>query len=181
MPQSSPARQLKLLMLGDSLVAGGEWPYFLPGYSIQNCGIPGLTTFELYQSLPSVQRFYPQVDYITVMIGTNDLLMGDFSFPQDLRKILENLSQSYPRSYRFVHSLLPMDVPYISQQTIQHCNQQIAQIAGETQWRYIDLYEKFTIAAKGLFELDGVHLTHLAYQLWAQILTKQIAISENCD
>ena len=169
-----------MLMLGDSLIAGCEWPHLLPGDQvIYNLGVPGLTTFELYQSVQHLQRYYPRADILAVMIGTNDLLMGDGSFPQVVQQILEILVRHYPKARCFVHSLLPMQVPYVSQKTIQASNDTLRAATTAAGCSYVNLYEKFIHAPDGLFQMDGVHLTYLAYQLWAQILGKQIAISAN--
>lgn len=173
--QNQGAPKKCLLMLGDSLVAGSNWQERFTQWQVHNCGINGLTTFALRQSLPRVQRCYPQADLIMIMIGTNDLLMGDVSFTADLAEILGSLATNYPASTRLVCNLLPMQVSDLDNEILQATNMTIRTVVTNAGASLLDLHRRFSAARDQLFLADGVHLTTAAYDLWGATLLEHIA------
>ena len=71
---------IKLLMLGDSLLAGGDWQKFLPDIAVINRGIPGETTDALAARLIDEIDSCPDPDVVLLQSGTNNLLAGDLFF-----------------------------------------------------------------------------------------------------
>jgi lysophospholipase L1-like esterase len=168
------------LMIGDSLVAGCNWQRRIPQWTIHNCGVPGLTTFELLQSLPRLRQYHPTAEFIMVMIGTNDLLMEEFSFTADLQKILAALVKTYMSTKIIVNTLLPMKIPYLAAETIERTNERIRNIADLTGVSLLDIHRRFLGTNKRLFLEDGVHLTSEAYKIWTDSILEHIAfLGEN--
>ncbi|MCI5118308.1 MAG: hypothetical protein D3913_10180 [Candidatus Electrothrix sp. LOE1_4_5] len=70
-----------LLMLGDSLVEWGDWEALLPEIEVINRGIAGEHTEELSTRLVNeidrVLAVRSEPEYILIMTGTNNLLMGE--------------------------------------------------------------------------------------------------------
>ncbi|WP_136795619.1 MULTISPECIES: GDSL-type esterase/lipase family protein [Desulfosediminicola] len=162
------------LMIGDSLVAGFDWQNRLPAFEVLNFGIPGFTTGELLTSLPQIQKKCSSPKLILVMIGTNDFLMGNHDFTEDLKKIVVWLSNSYPAAETMVNSLLPIRCPH-DHEAIIEINRIIAGICRDTASCYIDVYSRFTKSDIELFETDGVHLTDAGYELWTRTLFEYVA------
>ncbi|MCW5208909.1 hypothetical protein VU10_01625, partial [Desulfobulbus sp. US1] len=85
-----------LLMLGDSLVEWGDWESLLPEMQIINRGIAGEHTEELsarlVNEIDAVLDAGTEPDYILLMTGTNNLLMGSPYFPVILGSMLPRLT-----------------------------------------------------------------------------------------
>lgn len=162
------------LMVGDSLVAGFDWQNRLPAFELSNYGIPGLSTSELLTSLPHIHKKCSSAELIMVMIGTNDFLMGNQDFPEDLKKILVWLSNTFPAAETMVNGLLPIQCPH-DQETLIGINQTIANICSNTASCYVDLYSRFSDSELELFEPDGIHLTGAGYELWTRTLFEYVA------
>ena len=179
-PPSPPDTRPHFLLLGDSLVAGFDWHDRFAHFTIHNCGFPGATTRDLLDALPRLQALYPTARIVMVMIGTNDVLMENFSFPADLKRIIVELRRHYPLAELLVNSLLPMELPFLSTTAIVRTNEAIAAICRETGSFYIDIHERFLQADAPLFETDGVHLSPAGYEVWARTLLAHIAfLGEN--
>lgn len=162
-------------MLGDSLVAGFDWQKRIPQFSIRNCGVPGATTHELLQAIPALKSHYGSSQLVMVMIGTNDLVMENYAFSEDLQKIIIFLTRTYPGAEILVNSLLPMQLPHLAQNAVTAINTQIETICRKTGSCYVDVYSRFTQTGGPLFQTDGVHLTEEGYELWARTLLEHIA------
>jgi lysophospholipase L1-like esterase len=166
---------LKVLMLGDSLIAGYDWQSRLPACKIDNRGVPGATSADLFNSLSTIKESTPTADVIVVMIGTNDILSGDDAFQSLLKKILIQLSHDYPASEILVTSLLPMQLPHLSPNTIESLNCHIEALTMQTGCCYLNVHKRFTGAGRNLFEDDGVHINPDGYAVWARALLEHIA------
>lgn len=162
------------MMLGDSLVAGFNWQQRLPAFEVSNFGIPGFTTGELLSSLPQVQKRCSSAQLILVMIGTNDFLMGNHHFVDDLKKIMVWLSGAYPAAETMLNGLIPFQCPH-DKDALVKINHTIADICRDTASCYVDVYSRFEQATPPLFESDGVHLTGAGYDLWSRTLFEYIA------
>lgn len=162
-------------MLGDSLVAGYSWQQRIPKFTIKNCGVPGATTHELLSSLPKLKTYYSSARMIMVMIGTNDLVMENYAFIEDLKKIIIFLTRNFPGSELLVNSLLPMHLPHLGKDTIPRINNLIADICGNTGSCYVDVHSRFLQGGGKFFQADGVHLTIEGYELWARTVLEHIA------
>lgn len=89
---------MKILFLGDSLVAFYHWQARFPAHAVINGGRSGETVACLLANLPLHLRRCPDPERVFIMIGTNNLLREDYGFLPDYAKILDDLSSILPRN-----------------------------------------------------------------------------------
>jgi lysophospholipase L1-like esterase len=161
---------MKLLFIGDSLIEYFDWQERFPKHAVYNMGIAG-ETVEVMNS--RIEVVFKQVDYadaIFIMSGINNIATGDKKFIPLYRKAAKKLKEHYG-AIIFIHSLLPVLFPWISDDDIQEINIQLKQMAAEENLVYLDLYPRFLEEGDGpiesLFLEDGVHLSARGYQAWA--------------
>lgn len=171
----------QVLLLGDSLVADNDWENRMPGYQVYNYGIPGDMTADLLSYLPEIKEQQSYADVVMVMIGTNDLLMGNFQFIHTLKKILPQLNSFYPAAELLICSILPMELPHLPQNTVSSLNSHIEALTMQTGSCFLNIHDLFKESQKAVFQLDGVHLTGVAYKIWTRSLLEHIAFLSEDD
>jgi lysophospholipase L1-like esterase len=165
----------QILFIGDSLVADFDWRSRLKLYDVQNFGVPGATTRDLYDMLPEIHEQSHSADVIVMMIGTNDILTDNYKFIHTLKKIIIRLRQDFPASEVLVSSLLPMEIPDLPYNTIPSINTHLEAMTMQTGSCFLDLYTKFSESQANIFQADGVHITKKAYEIWSRVLLEHIA------
>ncbi len=169
---------MRILLLGHSLIAYGDWARLLPGHSVVNLGLAGETTAGLLNRLEGAVRAHPEADAVAVMSGTNDLLAGDDSFLHEYRMVARRLRRAYPRATIVLHGLLPLSADWLSPELIARANVGVARLAAEAGASFLDLSGQF--AGRGgephpeLYDTDGVHLSEAGYRLWATALASAL-------
>ena len=157
------------------MVAGFDWQKRIPQFIIKNYGVPGATTSELLQALPSLTARHKSAEIILLMIGTNDVAMENYRFIDDLQKIIVTLSQKYPTAEIMVNSLLPMKLPHLGKNAVLQMNDHIRTLCRKTGSCFIDAYSRFSQSDAQLLEHDGVHINQAGYELWTRTLLEHIA------
>lgn len=170
-----------ILLIGDSLVADHDWQSRMPGYKVHNLGVPGVMTSDLLSSLPQIKQQVKHADLIMIMIGTNDLLTGNFDFVHTLKRIFVQLSHDYPMAEILANSLFPMNLPHLPYNTIQSLNCHIEAITMQTGCCFLDTHKRFINSSTPLFQDDGVHITSGAYEIWTRALLEYIAFLIDSD
>ena len=165
----------EILMLGDSLVADYDWQSRMPSYKVTNCGVPGEIALDLLTSLSNIKQQTKHADVILVMVGTNDLLAGDYEFISTLKKIIVQLSHDFPTAEVVVNSLFPMEFPDLQEHTISSLNGHIEAFTMQTGCCFLDIHRRFCDSDQIIFQADGVHITKAAYEIWARALLEHIA------
>lgn len=165
----------EILLLGDSLIADNDWQARMPSYKVTNLGVPGARTSDLYVALPAIKEQVGHADIITIMVGTNDLLAGNFAFINTLKKIFVRLNKDFPTAEIIVSSLFPMELPDEPDYTIPNLNSHIEAFTMQTGSCFLDTHSRFINSNQPIFQEDGVHITKEAYELWARALLEHIA------
>ncbi len=147
----------------------------MPGYKVINRGVPGATAADLLASLPDLKQKMPYTDVILIMVGTNDVLSGNFEYINTLKKIFVQLSHDFPSAEILVNSLFPMKLAFMSDYTIVNLNNHVEAFSMQTGCCFLDVYQRFVDSNQVLFQEDGVHLTKAAYELWTRTLLEHIA------
>lgn len=173
-------------MLGDSLVEWGDWESLLPDIQVINRGIAGEHTEELSARLVSEMNAVldagTEPDYILLMTGTNNLLMGSPYFPVILGSMLPRLVDLCPNSSITLNSLMPMQRQTLAQEAITTANNQLLAVAKQSNCHFLDMTGPFTEqclpVTKPCFFSDGVHLSTRGYQVWAGAIKKHLEALE---
>ncbi|BCL59574.1 1-alkyl-2-acetylglycerophosphocholine esterase [Desulfomarina profundi] len=166
---------IQILFIGDSLIAEFDWQSRLNMHSVQNFGIPGLTTLDLYGMLSGIHEQSHPPDVVVVMIGTNDILTDNYRFIHTLKKTIVQLRQDFPSAEVLLSSLLPMKIPELPANTIPSINTHLEALTMQTGCCFLDIYTKFCESEETIFQADGVHITKAAYEIWSRILLEHIA------
>ena len=159
-----------LLFIGDSLIAYQDWQQVFPDLACINLGVPGETVDELVASLPSITERYPGAEAIIIMIGTNNLVMSDFTLLSSYQELLDILQDHYPETNVYVTSLLPLRLSWLAPDTAARLNKALQGLTDNAACHYVDLHTPFMTAGAAAFLEDGVHLSEVGYGLWCDVL-----------
>ena len=167
-----------LLMLGDSLIEWGDWETLIPDFQVINRGIAGEHTEELSVRLINEIDAVAEPEYILIMTGTNNLLMGSPYFPAILESMLPRLTDLRPNSAITLNSLMPMRIPGVTEEAIAAANKELHDAAEKSGCRFLDMTGPFNEqclpVTKPCFLNDGVHLATRGYQVWAGAIKKHL-------
>ena len=166
--------QETFLFLGDSLIADFNWQERMHHFNILNYGLPGETTQGLLSRIPSITDKIDKPELILLMIGTNNLIIEDYSFLDTLQKIIVQLTTRYPTTEVITNSLLPCQLPWLDMETLERLNKQIEPMTQQTGSCYLDMFSKFK-PNSDYFQRDGVHLTPKAYDLWSKCILEFVS------
>ncbi len=162
-----------IVMLGDSITAGGEWLELFPRVSIVNRGIGGDTTKGIIQRLDEVVNRQPKAVFI--LIGINDLALGESieGICDNYRKIIELLQAKTIRVF-IQSTILPGgNVVEERRKKVIELNKRLKALCSSIEGvTFIDLNQ--VLAPAGVLDagytLDGIHLNGKGYWEWAQTI-----------
>jgi lysophospholipase L1-like esterase len=169
----------KLMFIGDSLIEFHDWRTGLPDYAVYNFGIAGETVEGLFSRLEGVLLQSGTPDSIFIMTGINNIAMGDINIQGTYGKLIALLRRKYPSSKVYMHSLLPVLFPMISNDEIVEVNQRLKSLAEKEHVFYIDIHSLF-LDEKGnpirsyLLE-DGVHVSDAGYDVWSELVRQLVS------
>ena len=161
----------KLVFIGDSLTEWFDWSRRFPAYDVQNLGISGERVEGLLARRERIRSLVDAPDYIFLMTGINNLAGGQEDIEAPYREIVRNLTTWYKRARMVVQSVLPTDLTWIGNGTIEAVNRGLASIAREFNTEYLDVYRLFLDpegnTRSDCLDDDGVHLSGKGYHVWA--------------
>jgi lysophospholipase L1-like esterase len=161
-----------LVFIGDSLTEWYDWQERFPAYHVLNLGISGETVEELLDRRDHIRSRIESPFAIFLMTGINNVLSEQYDITRPYAEIVRNLTTWYKSATIVVQSLLPVDMPWIKNDTIRLINRHLAEIAKEHGAEYLDVYAAFIddngIPKPGLVSDDGVHLASKGYEAWAK-------------
>ena len=163
-----------LVFIGDSLTEWYDWQDRFPAYRATNLGISGETVEELLDRRDFIRERVQGPSVIFLMTGINNILSERYDITVPYREIVRNLKTWYKGATVVVQSLLPVDMPWISNDTIRTINRHLADLAREQAAEYLDVYGHFVDEngrpIRGLLSDDGVHLANKGYEVWAAVV-----------
>jgi len=173
-----PVEKAQIIMLGDSITAGGEWKEFFPQTKIVNRGIGNDTSAGILNRVDSYLQNSP--DKIFLLIGINDLLqegkVEDIIY--NVSRLIDLISKRSPESKLFIQSVLPCRKSYPLYEKILLINKRFEEYSASRKVTYIDLYSHFVDnngeQSQRLFVSDGIHLSSHGYATWVNILKPYI-------
>jgi lysophospholipase L1-like esterase len=166
--------QSSFLFLGDSLIADFDWQTRMQHFEILNYGVPGETAQGLRNRIPTITKDLAPPELILIMIGTNNLIIEDYSYLDTLRQITVQLTTLYPTAEVITNSLLPCQLPWITIDTLERINKATEAMTRQTGSCYLDMFNKFK-PTSDFFQSDGIHITPKAYDLWSKSILEFVA------
>ena len=167
---------MRLLFIGDSLIEYYDWQERFSKHLVYNLGVAGETVEGLYARLEVVFSQIEEADAVFIMTGINNLAMGDRRFLPAYRKIVKGFKEHYTPSRIFVHSLLPVLFPWISNDEIVKMNEELKKMAKEEDVVYFDIHTVFLEQegrpVRDYLLDDGVHVSEKGYRVWAREIEK---------
>lgn len=161
-----------LVFIGDSLTEWFDWQERFPSYGVLNLGISGETVEELLDRRDTIHSRVESPNVIFLMTGINNILSERYEIMRSYAEFVRNLTTWYKGTAIVVQSLLPVDMPWIRNETIRTINRHLTEIAREYKATYLDVYGAFIDAdgnpKPGLLSDDGVHLAGKGYDVWAK-------------
>ncbi|PHY08117.1 MAG: hypothetical protein CK528_01905 [Alcaligenaceae bacterium] len=171
--QLKPGATPKIVMLGDSITAWGNWHLFFPPSRVINKGVAGYTTQNILSEINATITLRP--NNVFLMIGINDLLRG------------VSVEQTFKQYTLIVDELQKNKITVVMQATIEcsrpQCgttveavrslNQKLQAFALARNIQWLDLNPGLTSDMQGLlpkYTWDGLHLSKAAYLYWAERL-----------
>lgn len=165
-----PVPESAVVLLGDSITAGGDWSELLPGVPVVNEGHPGFTTDQLAARIADIGAAQPVA--VLVMTGTNDVRDGlpAARTVAGLDRLLDDLAARSPRTTVVVQSILPRRE---TASQIIETNAALRELAARRGLQYLDLHASFDDGSGGLRAeetTDGWHLSEAGYRRWAGLI-----------
>ena len=169
---------MNILFLGDSLIEYFDWQQRFPDHRAGNFGNAGESVQGLLSRVMMIGESFADADMIFIMSGINNIAMGDDDFIGFYKVIIERLQSTYPESYIIANSLIPVNMEYIQNDTIEVVNEALQNLANETGIELLNIYSRF-VDTKGrvikeyLLE-DGVHISNEGYAVWSRAIEEVI-------
>ena len=165
-----------IVLLGDSITAGGQWEEIARGARIRNRGIGGDQTHDLLKRLEQITKGHPRKLFI--LIGTNDVANGvsQDEIVRNLESILDRVRDESPDTRVHLQELLPRKAAY--RERILSLNAEIARLADERGIALIRVFSRFADdrgAIRPELTYDNLHLSGLGYQEWERALAEHLA------
>ena len=159
----------KIIMLGNSITAEGEWAELFQNTNIINRGVIGDGTGDILERLEPIIASQPRK--IFLLIGVNDLMFLPLSKIEDFyEKIVARIVSETPTTQLYLESILPIHNDLrrngMKNEDIDALNKAIEQLANNYHLTYIDLNSKLKNTEGSLrqeLSLDGIHLNGEGY------------------
>lgn len=157
----------RIVFLGDSITAGGDWATWFPDRETHNLGVSGDTTDHLVARLDAVVSMRP--DAVALLIGTNDLgtRRSVEHLVRNVEYLLVSLRRDLPGTRMLVQSIMPRGREFAAQ--LQDANRHLRQFSPSVHALYLDLWPAFAQADGEIdpeFSTDRLHLTEDGYAAW---------------
>ncbi len=157
----------RVVFLGDSITASGDWAPWFPDVDAVNLGVSGNTTDDLLARLDAVIAEAP--DDISLLVGTNDLghRLSVEHLVRNIQSLLVDLRRELPGTRLLLQSIMPRGAEFAEQ--VQEANIHLWQFAPTVHAQYLDLWPALAAddgALRAEYSDDGLHLTPAGYEAW---------------
>lgn len=165
----------EIIFIGDSLIEFFDWAARFPAYKVHNMGRAGETVEGLLSRMERELDGWPVPDFVFIMSGANNVAMEETGFIGEYREIINKIKARFPGVHIYVHSLLPMLLPWVTPEMITHANGYLRRLAEETGTNYLDIHGLFLEAGvRECLVEDGVHISEKGYEVWSGVVEELI-------
>ncbi|MFU8946195.1 GDSL-type esterase/lipase family protein [Mycetocola zhadangensis] len=169
----------EVVLLGDSITAGGAWHEWFPDARVLNRGIDGDTTDGILARLSTVLRGDPSKVFL--LIGTNDLALKRprEEIAANVGEIVRRIRAGGEGPELVVQSVMPRHEKFSTR--IRDLNQEYELLVARFDAQYLDLWPALSDDQSSLkpeFTLDDLHLTGAGYRTWANVLEPHVTVSK---
>ena len=174
-----------IVMLGNSLIQGGEWNTLLNNEHAVNQGIIGDTAFGILERLDAATDGKPAK--IFLICGANDV-SHDLSATEiafRIMRVVNEIRKRTPQTRVYVMSVLPINNSFGrykrmigKEQTIRDLNVLLEPMATAAGAIWINIHPHFTDEDGNLREnltSDGLHLLPPGYEIWRNIILPYVS------
>ncbi len=173
--QDASPQNIRIVMIGDSITAWGDWQTLLNRKDIANQGKAGDTSSDVLERMEAIYRLKPQAAF--VMIGINDILKDRAveSIFANVQKIIAGLRTHHIRPV--IQSTLFLAGPDHRNRHVNSLNQKLKSFAAERKILFLDLNPVLAPNSQLLdsFSNDGLHLSEAGYQAWKNEIVRFIS------
>jgi lysophospholipase L1-like esterase len=175
----------RILFVGNSLVYRCDWKELLNNPNIENKGVGGITTYEIFMRYNNIIKGKPKK--IFFLMGINDLLKEapESLIMENFHRILYQLKASSPLTEVYFLSLLPVnpelrnsDTPeFTTNEAVDHLNLTIKNFTDTFGLNYIDvnsILKNENGSIDSTLSEDGVHVKQIAYEKMKAILKEKV-------
>ena len=114
-------------------------------------------------------------DIILIMSGMNNVVEYDYTFVNQLRRIVIRLTNRFPETEIIVNGLPLARIPVVVDNAIHHLNLNIKEMTGQTGSCYLGNFDIMAEKGESIFKQDGINLTTEAYDRWARSILEYVS------
>lgn len=160
-------RPRRIVFLGDSITASGDWASWFPDADTVNRGISGNKTADVLERIDDVIAAAP--DDISLLIGTNDFghHLSVEHVVRNIQQLLVELRRTLPGTRLLLQSIMPRGAEFAEQ--VQEANIHLWQFAPTVHAQYLDVWPALVGEDGGIrpeYSDDRLHLTAPGYEAW---------------
>jgi lysophospholipase L1-like esterase len=167
--------QGNFLFIGDYLIANYDWQKRMPFFEVYSYGFPLNKAEELLKELPKIEKKSSNPDIILIAAGINNVIVKDYTFVDQIRRMVIRLSNIFPEAEIIINSLPNIRIPFVVEDAIFHLNNNIKLMASQTGCCYLDNFAKLAQKETDLFTDGGIDLTNKTYDIWSRSILEFVA------
>jgi lysophospholipase L1-like esterase len=172
--RDASSQKIRIVMIGDSLTAWGDWSRLLNREDIANQGVSGDTTEDVLERMEEIYRLKPQM--ALVMIGINDIMKGREATAvfSNYRRIIQGLLAHHIKPV--IQSTLFLSGDDHRNETVAGLNHKLRLYAQEQKLPFLDLNKRLSShnQLNASFTSDGLHLNSAGYRAWGKEIQKNL-------
>ena len=162
------------LLIGDNYIADFDWQKRIPHFQVHSYGIAQEKVEDLLKRISQFEQSSASPDIIVIMTGIANVIAEDYTFVDQIRRVVIRLSNFFPDAEIIVNSLPNIKVNFLFEDAIHHLNMSIDTMTRQTGCCYLDNFAK--LAENGtILESDGLNLSPASYDRWARSILEYVA------
>ena len=174
---------IKIVMLGDSITAWGDWRELLSRWDVANRGVGGDTTEGIINRLSDIYELSPEICFI--MVGINDLHIG-----LSVSKIFVNYTEILKKLKNRGITPIIQSTLYVSETSpnwslinkkVDDLNKMLKEYALKEGMMFLDVNSELSRGGvlDSIYTYDGVHLSCNGYIKWRDLILSTLTINKN--